>query len=141
MFYRAMLKKENARKNGKKAFTLIELIIVIAIIGILIAILVPTMLGFLKEAKESTALANARTAYSSAAAAITFLKTNGNNTVVKKVDADKKAAQLLNGTNDLPAGVVVNWDNDENVTKVNSVTYTEGDITATYPVPPTTPNP
>ena len=45
MFYKAMLKK----KNSKKAFTLIELIVVIAIIGVLIAILVPTMNGFVSS--------------------------------------------------------------------------------------------
>jgi type IV pilus assembly protein PilA len=73
MFYKAMLKK----KNSKKAFTLIELIVVIAIIGVLIAILVPTMSGFVDEARTTTDLANARTIYSVAAAQAAFLITQG----------------------------------------------------------------
>ena len=126
MFYKAMLKK----KNSKKAFTLIELIVVIAIIGVLIAILVPTMNGFVSEARDTANLANARTGYSIAAAAQAQLETSG-----EAIDA----AALVSEINEQMAGQMSGsfsatiGDNG----MLESVTYTpgedEGGTAQTYP--------
>lgn len=43
------------RKLNKKGFTLTELIVVIVIIGILALVLIPTLTGYIKKAKESAA--------------------------------------------------------------------------------------
>ncbi|MDR3052469.1 MAG: type II secretion system GspH family protein [Coriobacteriales bacterium] len=50
-----MIKRRRAelKKNGKKGFTLVELIVVIVILAILAAIAVPALTGWIDKAKQS----------------------------------------------------------------------------------------
>lgn len=51
------------KMRSKKGFTLMELLIVVAIIAILVAIAIPTFTSALNKAKQSTDDANIRAAY------------------------------------------------------------------------------
>ncbi len=53
-------------KNAKKGFTLVEMLIVVAIIAILVAITIPVLNGQLENAREAADAANLRAAYAQA---------------------------------------------------------------------------
>ena len=58
-----MQKLLKSKLKDKKGFTLVEILVVLAIMAILIAIAVPVMVGALNDAKEKVVLADARAAY------------------------------------------------------------------------------
>lgn len=69
----------------KHGFTLIELIVVIAIIGVLAAILVPAMMGYVKRSKITTANSAAKSVY------------NGANVAMVEMEAYDLPPQQLQG--------------------------------------------
>lgn len=63
-------KKEELKKQGKKGFTLMELLIVVAIIAVLVAIAIPLFTNQLEKSREATDEANLRGAYAACSAAV-----------------------------------------------------------------------
>ncbi len=53
-------------KKDNRGFTLMEMLIVVAIIAILVAIMIPTMTNQLEKARQTADLANIRSAYAEA---------------------------------------------------------------------------
>ena len=101
--------KNNTAKNAQLGFTLLELLMVIAVIGILATIAVPRLQNYSQKAKF-TEVINATSAYKLA---------------VEKCIIDKGTATGCSaGSNDIPAAMSA-------VGKVKSVSVADGVITAT----------
>ena len=102
------------KKNNRKGFTLAELLIVVAIIGVLVAISIPIFTSQLEKAREATDAANIRSAYAEiAASALTDSDTPKSATITKKQTQD---GWQSSGSIDSIAGVAI--------TDINSTTDT-----------------
>ncbi|MDD5953040.1 MAG: prepilin-type N-terminal cleavage/methylation domain-containing protein, partial [Oscillospiraceae bacterium] len=96
--------RQKLHKNGKKGFTLVELIVVIVIILILAAVMVPLLMNYIGQANEANAKSSASTLMSqvqadfaaSQAGQATGVdepgKAGGNRTTVNGVTIDAKVA-------------------------------------------------
>ena len=76
------------KKNNNKGFTLMEMLIVVAIIAVLVAIAIPVFTNQLEKAREATDEANIRSAYAEVMACALTDAANGTNSVVKDSTTD-----------------------------------------------------
>ncbi len=96
-----MLKK----LTNKKGFTLMEMLIVVAIIAVLVAIAIPTFNNALEKSREATDAANLRAAYAECAVAV-ISDTANKAGYSQKVDPVQTVAGFANLGDDVTIGGV-----------------------------------
>ena len=99
-----MLRKAlNKATQDKKGFTLAELLIVVAIIGVLVAISIPIFSAQLEKSREAVDLANVRAAY----AELTANYLQNDVSASKAVSITQKQAGWQGVTSDIAGGIDV----------------------------------
>lgn len=73
------MKKQKILRN-KKGFTLIEIIVVLVIIALLVAAAIPSMIGFVDDARGKAYASEARVGFVAAQAVVTEMVASGNKT-------------------------------------------------------------
>lgn len=87
------------KRNNKKGFTLVELVIVVAVMAVLVAVAIPTVGSITQSAKEAVFDSNCRTIESMIKLEEAELSKNGDGTVTIT------AAQIYTALNDAKLGI------------------------------------
>ncbi len=123
------------KKLNKKGFTLAELLVVVAIIGVLVAISIPIFTAQLEKAREATDMANIRAAYAEIAAeALTDDKNDHEATVTLKQSNTKGWVTAEADSNANIAGVKLDEINIADGTVVVKYTGTTGTSSGTITI-------
>ena len=130
---------EKFRKNNKKGFTLVELIVVLVILAILAALLIPALTGYIDKAKEKQIVAETRQIVMAAQTVLDekYAKENvGASVTIEATDADKIKA--LSEVSELTIVNNLNADGQVKITvanaKVTEVEYKARDLKCKYTV-------
>ena len=122
------------KKANKKGFTIMEMLIVVAIIAVLAAIAIPTFNGALTKSKEAADVANIRAAY--AEIMVDRLTNDNTTTTVTKDTITAKTGKLnfedhLSVANDKVTYTTTKLENSKNSTNPKEFTWSlaDGDTT------------
>ncbi len=114
------------KRNNKKGFTIVELVVVIAVIAILAAVLIPTFSGVTTKAKDAALKSDLRTAYAQYAAE---KADDGDVADVVYIKVDSKYYKVTNGDTNAAAATAANSISDQ---CINTTTYVGGTVTESF---------
>lgn len=133
------------KKKNRKGFSLVELIVVLVIMAILAAALVPTLIGYIRQTRESNAKNEASMVVQAAQTISSgaFASADGKYTVegigeaitLDKITADTTDADYIAAARYLAEvkGTITKITVDKDTYKVTDVVYTtENDVEVTY---------
>ena len=119
------------KKSNKKGFTLVELIVVIAIMAILAAVLVPTVTSKIKDANVSAAISDLNAVASSIQADLISLRSDSSSTTILEKQAANAEGEGVKTLKDTTIKFKIN---DDKVGANCTVTYAAdtGEFTITH---------
>lgn len=119
-------------RENKKGFTLAELLVVVAIVGILVAISIPVFTAQLGKARRATNNANLRAAKAAAVSEYLTSDNNDGNTDTITYEYEVKTGTIVDDAATVPSGSTPLVINDETSIADNTVyTYIYVTITTT----------
>lgn len=106
------------RKNGSGGFTLVELIVVLVILGILAAIMVPALLGWIDKARNQDAILECRNVVMAAQGELATIYAKNSETDLKQAINDNESRNSilkLAGTEDGKINANIKLDTNGNI--------------------------
>lgn len=120
-------------KNNKKGFTLMEMLIVVAIIAVLVAIAIPVLNGTLEKAREATDAANLRAAYAECAIAVLDEDVTGTPDVT--LNKDTSTGKVISASKIVDATQTQDGWQNTTITEIAGVAVTTKGQTTTENIP------